>query len=336
MSLRSSLPFLVAVFFVAIVGVFLALQIFGAQDPETRTQLVTVEVIITATPDPNVTPNVVVITATTDRTQVAIPDDIVPQDDAGPADGTAVVSPGDSTPLADSSGESALASSLPAGCIVHVVESGDTPFGVAEIYEIDGFLLMQANGLTEETAINLQIGDELIVPLEGCPVTDLENFIPDTPTPADDASTQVATGTPDDDAEADDAEATPEVSPTPSVTPTVTLAPTASDAQVEIVGILDAGDVTAEGVRIRNLGSTVTITGWTLSDLDGNEYVFGEQRIFSNSEVTVFTRTGQDTPIALFWGLDEPVWNANDVVTLRDSNGVVQATQRIDSPIELE
>ena len=80
----------------------------------------------------------------------------------------------------------------------------------------------------------------------------------------------------------------------------------------------------------------MTVTGWTLQDLDGNVYEFRrEQRIFSNSEVTIYTRAGQDTPIALFWGLDEAIWEPGDVVTLRDNNDRVQAILRIPADADL-
>ena len=104
---------------------------------------------------------------------------------------------------------------------------------------------------------------------------------------------------------------------------------------MQILGIEKAGDVTAEGVRIRNTGNTVNVTGWTLTDTEGTEYTFGEQLIFSNTEVTIYTRAGQNTPIALYWGLDKPVWQRGDVVTLRDARGQVQATLRVENATSL-
>jgi hypothetical protein len=181
---------------------------------------------------------------------------------------------------------------------------------------------LEVNGLTEETANTLQIGDTVVVPLEGC------NYnLPPSPTPTLDAAQTTPTPEVTDD---------PDVTPTPAASPTITLAPTSSNAQVSIVDVLDVGDVTAEGVRIRNDGNTVDVTGWTLTDVDGNEYVFTEQFLFSNAELTVYTRTGQDSPIARFWGLDEPVWQVGDVVTLTDADGDVQATIRIDDAVDLD
>lgn len=331
------------------VGAFSACTgLLGSSEPQVRTELVTVEVVITATTDPNVTPNVIIITQTPDRPVVDVPDDLIPDDDEVDADGTALAEDdGAVARSAAGDGTDGDSDGVPDSCPVYAIAEGDTPFGIALEFEVDGFLLLEVNGLTEEDAQNLQIGQELIVPVEGCPVDLL--IVTDTPTPTETLTPSI-TPTPSDTPESSDTPeptatssntprpsatptntptATPDVTLTPSITPTVTLAATATNAQVEIVGVLGLGDVTTEGIRVRNEGSTVNVTGWTLTDVDGNEYVFTEQIIFSQQEVTVFTRPGQDTPVARFWGLDAPVWADGDVATLRNEDGSVQATLRL-------
>ena len=111
---------------------------------------------------------------------------------------------------------------------------------------------------------------------------------------------------------------------------TLTLPPTAINAQVQIVRVLGAGDITSEGVEIRNTGGVVDLTGWTLEDADGNVFTFPEQRLFTNGLVTVYTRRGTNTPIALYWGRSAAVWGEDgDGVTLADADGDVQATLRL-------
>jgi hypothetical protein len=334
-SVRSMIPFLVAVFVVAIAGTYLALQVFGGGNRSAGSQppqVITVPVIITATPDPRYTPPVVTVIVTDDRPRVEVPTNIAGQTDGTPSDGqpaATLLLTGEPLELDLNAEAAGTATALPQNCIVHSVVEGDAPFFIAEQYGVDGFLLMQANGLTEETATGLQIGDTLIIPLPGCAVETLPSFLAPTAEEGEATATptgSAGTGTPGN-------EETEEAGPTftASPSPTITLAPTASNAQLVIVGIEKAGDVTAEGVRIRNTGNTVNATGWTLSDLDGNVYTFGELLIFSNTEVTIYTRAGQNTPIALFWGLDRAVWNTGDVVTLADAREQVQATQRIES-----
>lgn len=329
MSLRSLVPFLLLVFIVAVAGTFLALQLFGGESEDNaRIQLVTVEVLITATPNPNASPAVRIITATPDRTQVVVPEGIVPQ----VAEGTeeVVIAPTiDPTLLGANAAIGLTVTSLPQDCILHVIREGDTPFGIAQEYGVNPFLMLDANNLTEEESTFLQIGETLIVPLEGCAVDQLlaTEAPTETPTPTDDPSTPSATPT-----ATPSASATPSDTPTVTPTPTITLAPTASNAQIQIVDVEVPGDITAEGVRIRNTGNTVDVTNWTLTDADGNEYVFPVQRIFSNAEVTVYTRAGENTPIAFYWGRDEAVWDRpDDIITLQDAQGNVQATARLDS-----
>lgn len=288
---------------------------------QVRTQLVTVPpIIITATPDPNVTPNVIIVTATFDRTQVAVPDDIVPEDS-----GTQTTPGFGVTQIADAQSVTEDPDSgVPSGCLSHTVEEGDTVFGVAEVYGVNPFLMLEVNGFTEETAF-LNIGDVLVVPVEGCAVEEIVPLI--------DESEAEVTEEPEATAEVT-GEATEDADLTPSPTPTVTLAPTAVDSEIEIVEVLRPGDVTAEGVRIRNNGRLVDVAGWTLSDADGNEFTFEELLIFSQSEHTVYTRAGDNVPVASYWGLEEAVWEPGDVVTLADETGDVQAVYRITSDDE--
>lgn len=282
----------------------------GTPEEGVRTVLITVEIIITATPDPNVTPNVIIITATTDRTQVNVPDNLIGTNSASSSSALNI------TPLPLDQTQTA-GSDVPAGCLVHVVGDGDTVFGLAEEYGVNPFVMLEVNGMTEETAF-LNLGDELVVPIEGCPI---EQIIVQPNVPDGEETEAVV--------EEETAEATEAANTTPTVTPTITLAPTAVDSEIEIVGIISAGDVTAEGIRIRNNGRLVDVTGWVLTDADGNEYTFGEQLIFSSSELTLYTRTGQDVPIARYWGLETAVWQAGDVVTLADEDGEVQASYRV-------
>lgn len=320
---RSLIFYLVLVFIVAVAGTYGALQLFSPRQQQGPPEVIEVRVVVTATPGPTQTPYI--ITATPPPGQVFLPTGL-PLDTTNAFSVTAPTI--DPTIIGASADLGLTATSLPPNCILHTVVEGDTPFGIALQYGANGFDLLAVNGLTEETATQIQIGEVLIVPLAGCPVVPPptpENSVALALTITAEAPTEEAT-----------AEATPEISPTPTPSPTITLAPTASNAQVEIIGVLSAGDITAEAVRIRNNGNTVDITGWTLTDLDGNEYTFGQQRLFSNAELTIFTRAGENTPVVLFWGLDEAILGeVGDVITLRDANGRVQATLRLPAPQDL-
>lgn len=288
----------------------------GSPGGTVRTELVTVVFVITQAPDPNASPEVIIVTATPDRTQVAVPDNIV-----GGGSGQQTTPQAGVTALPDAADLEGVddVSGIPAGCILHTIADGDTIFALAEEYGVDGFTMLEANGLTEDDAVALQIGDTIIVPIEGCPIEEIVLQADDDSVEATEESTAEAT--------AEQTESPEDL--TPTVTPTITLAPTATDSEVEIVEVQSAGDVTAESVSIRNNGLVLDVTGWTLSDQDGNEYVFDEQLVFSNSVLTLYTFSGQDTPISRYWGLEISVWQPGDVVTLQDARSAVQAVYRI-------
>jgi hypothetical protein len=94
--------------------------------------------------------------------------------------------------------------------------------------------------------------------------------------------------------------------------------------QMEIVEITGMGDITREQVVIRNNGNIVDMSGWTLSDGQGNIFTFpNDRRLFSGASVTLNTRVGTDTPTTFFWGQDVSVFESGDVVTLKNQNGEV-------------
>jgi LysM repeat protein len=291
----------------------------GTQQPVSQV-VITVPILVTSTLDPNITPIVRIITATPlPGSIVALPTGLLDT----PFGPLTPVNTFDAQALSANPGLQGTATALPPNCILHTVQEGDTPFGIAEQYGADGNAVMRVNGLTEETASLLQIGDVLIVPLEGCSLTAQDIA---TPVPAETASKGTT-------AEAT-SETTAEAQPT--VRPTLTLPPTAVNAQVQIVEVQNAGDVTSESVVIRNVGNTVNLKGWTLSDASGSVYTFSEQFLFANAVITLASRVGSNTSILLFWNRDQAAFGtAGDVVTLKDDKGVVQSTYRVEAPVNL-
>jgi len=77
---------------------------------------------------------------------------------------------------------------------------------------------------------------------------------------------------------------------------------------------------------VRNNGAVVDLTGWKLKSSSGKEYTFPQQRLFTGSVLTVYTRVGTDTPTAKFWGLDTALWSSGATLTLTDASGHVQST----------
>ncbi|MBI5961648.1 MAG: lamin tail domain-containing protein [Chloroflexi bacterium] len=186
------------------------------------------------------------------------------------------------------------------GCIRHEVQSGEVISVIAQQYGVFPGDILLANNMTEDDVFNLQIGDILIIPVEGCTALT-------TPTAAP----------------------VPSNTPFALVRPTVTLPPTAVNAQVVVANVLEWGNVNGEAVEIRNLGNVINLQGWTLVNASGDTFRFPEFRMQQGSLVRVFSRQGQNTPAALYWGRETPAWNTGDTVTLNDSLGQIQATFRV-------
>ncbi|MEP7291876.1 MAG: lamin tail domain-containing protein [Chloroflexota bacterium] len=308
---------------VTLVVVFAVISIINSQNlNQPANQIViTVPILITSTRDPDLTESVRIVTATPlagTPGVVSLPTGLLPEL------GETFIAPTiDPALLESSSALQETATALPANCILHTVVDGDTPFGIAEEYGIDGNDLMAVNGLDETTASFMQIGDVLIVPLEGCELTAQALQPVDSATGAVAAHTEaVATldGTPP------TATEPPTRAATATRTPTATLPATATDAQVEIVRVLSPGDINAEGVDIRNNGAVVDLTDWELSAASGETYTFPQQRVFTGGVLTIYTRVGSDTPQAKFWGLDTALWDSGTTLTLTDASGDVQST----------
>ena len=67
---------------------------------------------------------------------------------------------------------------------------------------------------------------------------------------------------------------------------------------------------------------TITMTGWTLGDDDGNTYVFPPFSLPPDESVTIQSRVGVDTPHELYWGrTGGVVWDeTEDRITLKNTN----------------
>jgi LysM repeat protein len=94
---------------------------------------------------------------------------------------------------------------------------------------------------------------------------------------------------------------------------------------VEIRGVNGAGDLETEAVRLVNEGAVAHMSGWTLDDGQGTFYRFPEFNLHRGA-VSVHTKSGTDTVIDLYWGLEEAVWTPGKLITLRDNLGEVQST----------
>lgn len=184
------------------------------------------------------------------------------------------------------------------GCELYVVQSGDTCSAIATDYGVDIDELIELNEI-DAACRGLIPGQELRIPGPNC-------LPPPTITP------------------------TPTITRTPFVIGTFTVTntpvPTAISAELEIVQVLNFGDVTTEQLDIRNTSNAVVdMVDWTLEDEGGNIFTFPDIKLQPQQIIRIFTRVGQNTPGALYWGLNVSVWEAGETATLADDSGEPQS-----------
>lgn len=104
----------------------------------------------------------------------------------------------------------------------------------------------------------------------------------------------------------------------------------ANQRVIQIQNVYGTGDLQNEVVLIKRLGDgELSLARWKLQDQNGHEYNFPDLVLNKDGAVQVYTRTGVDTVIELYWDLSEPVWKSGEQATLVDPQGVVRATYTI-------
>ena len=173
--------------------------------------------------------------------------------------------------------------------ITHQVQPGDSLGSISSQYGVLMDDISRANGISDPNSI--YVGQNLIIPVGGLPE----------PTPAP------ATAVP---------------------TPLQTIAVETGVSVINITGVNATSDINSESLSIANDGANpVNLQGWTVENKSGQKYSFQNQTLFSGgAAIMLHSRVGQNDATSAFWGLDAPIWTSGEVVTLRDANGVVQAT----------
>jgi LysM repeat protein len=213
----------------------------------------------------------------------------------GPA-GLPAATPISQPPLNQTSSASfATARAATATPTIYIVQPGDTLGSIALKYDVSLEDMMKANALADPNT--LSVGQTLVIPVAGLPAA--------TPTRRAPGPTQNLDLTPP---------------------PTGTVVSQTGEPQVAIRTITDPGNLSTERVTIVNLGTVVDLTGWTLSDAQGNVYTFPALSLFQGGAVTVHTALGRDTVTDLYWGKAEPIWQSGELASLKDPRGQVRAS----------
>lgn len=102
------------------------------------------------------------------------------------------------------------------------------------------------------------------------------------------------------------------------------------DINVDLSGVIGAGTLTDERVVIQNNGTQeLDLSGWYLTDNQGNSYTFPRLTLFPGVKVQLHTMAGQDTPANLYWGRSAPLWSSGELIALYDTQNIARAFYRI-------
>ncbi len=113
-----------------------------------------------------------------------------------------------------------------------------------------------------------------------------------------------------------------------AILPDATLPPL-NESLITIETVFGAGDLKNETVRfVRQGQGDLMLYGWRVVDEDGNGYTFPNVN-FITGAIELSTRSGSDTVIELFWGLDSAIWQSGETVKLLDPQGNLRSTYEI-------
>lgn len=192
--------------------------------------------------------------------------------------------------------------------IQYQVREGDTLGSISVQFDVSVETIMALNEISDPNTVYL--GQILLIPTGEL---EAEEAAPDTATEAPPT-------------------ATPSETPPPTTIPTPTTGTPSGGGQVavEIVSVISPGDFENERVRISRSGEgELSLANWSLTDDDGNNYIFPQLFLYTGGAVDVHTKAGLNTVVDLYWGLAAPVWEPGEQAILRDEQGEVRATYRV-------
>jgi LysM repeat protein len=106
--------------------------------------------------------------------------------------------------------------------------------------------------------------------------------------------------------------------------------PVHPQGSVSIDSIVGVGDLTSERVLLKHNGDgELSLAGWRLENTGGSAFILPQVTLFKGGAVNVYTKTGVNTVVELYWGLDKAVWKSGDQATLRDAQGNVRSTYKV-------
>jgi hypothetical protein len=123
--------------------------------------------------------------------------------------------------------------------------------------------------------------------------------------------------------------------PAPAYTGTeVVVAPSTTEGKaqgsIEIEMVVGAGDLDLEMVQFKNSGKVpVDLNGWTVSNGSNLSFTFPLLVLYPDGGLNLFSKSGVNTSIELFWGRSTSAWQAGETIRLVDTSGVARSEFQI-------
>ena len=100
--------------------------------------------------------------------------------------------------------------------------------------------------------------------------------------------------------------------------------------QIKITTIVGIGDLATERLQIQSVSpDAISLENWRLETSTGEVYTFPKITLFEYGAVDLYSRTGINSVVALYWGHSAPVFHRGDRVVIYDTEGEVQAVYSI-------
>ncbi len=104
--------------------------------------------------------------------------------------------------------------------------------------------------------------------------------------------------------------------------PDMVALPSLDQPVLEVQAVIVPGDLDTERVLIRNAYSeAVSLQGWQVKNSTGDEYTFPVLTLYPGGSISLYSRSGEDTALELYWGLTRAAWKSGVTVILLDSQG---------------
>jgi hypothetical protein len=92
-----------------------------------------------------------------------------------------------------------------------------------------------------------------------------------------------------------------------------------------IITVEGTGDVASEAILLENRGPTLNLSGWKIVGPAGQTFTFPDYMVFEGAATRIYSRAGENTPLALYWGSSEALWSPGSTITVQDAEGQPQA-----------